>query len=170
MEKGLKGRSGNLYWPGGLAQNDMLLRRLILVFGLVGFLVSTYLVYIKINPSSLLCTGVGDCQAVNTSTYSEIRGIPIALLGAFAYAAIMGSLLLEKYSSVVHEWGPVFVFGLAFAGTLYSGYLTYVEVAVLQKICPYCVTSAVAITAILIASGLRLQRSLSATTQDQGVP
>jgi uncharacterized membrane protein len=140
--------------------SDVLLRRLILAFGLLGLVVSLYLVYIKINPSSLFCTGVGDCEAVNTSVYSEIRGVPIAVFGALAYAAILAVLVLENRSALFREWGPVFGFGLAFAGTLYSGYLTYIEVAILQKICPYCVTSAVAITAICILSGWRLQRTL----------
>jgi uncharacterized membrane protein len=139
---------------------DVLFRRLILLFGLVGLAVSLYLTYIKVNPASLLCTGVGDCEAVNSSAYSEIRGIPIALLGALAYAAILGTLLLEKRSPFLSEWGPVVIFGMAFAGTLYSAYLTYIEIAVLEKICPYCVTSAVAITAICVLSGVRLKRTL----------
>jgi len=160
MEQGLKQRAGKLSWIGDQGQDDKVHRRLILVFGLVGLFVSAYLTYIKINPSSLLCTGVGDCEAVNTSAYSEIRGIPIALFGTLAYAAILVSLLLENSSQFFKEWGPVVVFGLALAGTLYSAYLTYIELAVLQKICPYCVTSALAITAICFTSFIRLRRSL----------
>ncbi len=52
------------------------------------------------------------------------------------------------------------VFGLSLAGTLYSAYLTYIEVAVIHQICPYCVTSAVVITLICILSGIRLNWAL----------
>ncbi len=132
------------------------LRRFSLILAALGLVDSLYLVYIKIVPSSPMCFGVGDCEAVNTSIYSTIHGIPIALFGALAYAAMLGALLLEPRTDFFAEWGPMIVFGLAFAGTLYSIYLTYIEVAVLHKICPYCVTSAVVITMICVLSGFRL--------------
>ena len=138
--------------------SDQNLRRAALVLSILGLVVSLYLIYIKFNPSSTLCVGVGDCEAVNNSIYSEVRGIPVAVLGALAYAGLLALLLLEPRWDLVETWGPVAVFGLALAGTLYSAYLTYIEVAVIHKICPYCVTSAVVITLILIAASIRLRR------------
>ncbi len=134
------------------------LRRAILILATIGLIDALYLVWIKIVPSTAMCFGVGDCEAVNTSIYSTIHGIPIALFGALAYAAVLGSVLLEPRMAFFNEWGPLVEFGLAFAGTLYSIYLTYIEVAVLHKICPYCVTSAIVITLIGILSGIRLRR------------
>lgn len=133
------------------------LRRFSLILAAIGLVDSLYLVWIKIVPSTPMCFGVGDCEAVNTSVYSTIQGIPIALFGALAYAAILGAILLEPRMTFFSEWGPLIAFGLAFAGTLYSIYLTYIEVAVLHKICPYCVTSAIAITLICILSAFRLK-------------
>lgn len=133
------------------------LRRFALILSLFGLCVALYLVWIKIYPSSPFCLGVGDCEAVNTSIYSEIRGIPIAIFGALAYATLLVLLLLETRISFLNEWGPLLEFGLAFAGTLYSAYLTYIEIAVLKKICPYCVLSAIAITSIWILSSIRLR-------------
>lgn len=138
--------------------SDQNLRRAALVLSILGLVVSLYLIYIKFNPSSTLCVGVGDCEAVNNSIYSEVRGIPVAVLGALAYAGLLALLLLEPRWELAEMWGPIAVFGLALAGTLYSAYLTYIEVAVIHKICPYCVTSAVVITLILIAASIRLRR------------
>ncbi len=49
------------------------------------------------------------------------------------------------------------VFGVSLIGTLYSAYLSYLEVAVLKAICPYCVASAIAVTAVLVLCVLRLR-------------
>lgn len=136
--------------PGGA------LRRYSLILAAIGLVDSLYLVWIKIVPSAPMCFGVGDCEAVNSSVYSTVYGIPIAVFGALAYAAILGAILLEPRVDLFAEWGPLIAFGLAFAGTLYSMYLTYIEVAVLHKICPYCVTSAIAITLVCILSGIRV--------------
>lgn len=148
--------------PGGsmFQKGDQRLRLAGLVLACIGLLVALYLVYIKFNPASTLCVGAGDCEAVNTSIYSVVLGIPVAAFGAAAYAALLILLLLEPRWSLAQEWGPLAVFGIAFAGTLYSAYLTYIEVAVIHKICPYCVTSAVVMTLILIVSAIRLRRYL----------
>lgn len=128
-----------------------------MIFALVGLIVSLYLTYIKIYPSAPFCFGVGDCEAVNTSIYSTIHGIPIALFGVLAYITLLVCLLFEPRWLLANAWGPLAEFGLSLAGTLYSAYLTYIEVAVLFKICPYCVTSAVMMTLIFIISVMRLR-------------
>jgi uncharacterized membrane protein len=138
--------------------SDTLLRRLALIFSVVGLLVALYLVFIKFFPTSSLCVGAGGCEAVNTSIYSEIAGIPIAALGALAYAFILALLLLETRVRLVEEWGPLVVFGVTLAGTLYSAYLTYIEVAVLHAICPYCVTSAVVMVLLFAVASIRLRK------------
>lgn len=139
---------------------DENMRRAIIALAVLGVVVAVYLVYIKYNPTSAFCLAAGGCEAVNTSRYSEIAGIPIALIGALAYLAILALALLEPRVGLVKEWGPVAEFGLALTGTLYSAYLTYVELAIIHQVCPYCVTSAVLITLILAASAVRLKRFL----------
>jgi uncharacterized membrane protein len=141
-------------------QRDTLLRRLGIALSILGLLVALYLVYIKFNPASTFCAGVGDCEAVNTSIYSEINGIPIAALGALAYAFILGVFLLENRFDFLEQWGPMIIFGASLAGVLYSAYLTYLELAVIHKICPYCMTSAGVMTIIFIFSSIRLRKYL----------
>ncbi len=139
------------------------LRLVVIGLSILGVIVASYLVYVKFSPGALICSGVGGCEAVNTSVYSTLFGIPVAAFGALTYAAILILLLLEPRMALVSEWGVVAEFGLALIGTLYSAYLTYIEVAVLHQICPYCVTSAITITLICILSGIRLARQWNQT-------
>jgi len=139
---------------------DARLRGVSMIFAAVGLVVASYLVYIKINPASLLCVGVGGCETVNASIYSEVMGVPVAVFGALAFALLLAVLLLEPRLAFAGEWGPLIVFGVALAGTLYSAYLTYIELAVIHAICPYCVASAVAMTLIFLLSIARVRRYL----------
>jgi uncharacterized membrane protein len=129
-----------------------------IVFAVLGALDSAYLTWIKVANTRAFCSGVGDCDAVNSSVYSEVFGIPIALLGLGAYLAIAALLVLEERLPLLAEYGPLAVFGLALTGTLYSAYLTYVELFVIYAVCPYCVVSAILITGIFILSIVRLMR------------
>ena len=129
-----------------------------LVLAAVGAADSLYLTWVKLANTQAFCSGVGDCEAVNTSIYSEIRGVPVAILGLAAYAAIALVLALEGRLRLAADYGPLAVFGLALTGTLYSAYLTYVEFFVINAICPYCVVSALVITSLLILAIVRLAR------------
>ena len=131
----------------------------------VGLADSAYLTYIKLANAQASCT-IGDCNAVNSSTYAEIAGIPIALLGLGAYAAIGLLLALEDRAEWLATYSPLGVFFLALTGTLYSAYLTYVELFVIDAVCPYCVVSAVVITSILMLSIWRLARPADRTGAD----
>jgi uncharacterized membrane protein len=134
------------------------LRPATIALAVLGVLVSAYLTWTKVFGVNALCTAAGDCEAVNNSVYSEINGFPVAGLGLGAYVLITLLLGLENRWRVLQDYGPLAVFGLALTGTLYSAYLTYVELFVIRAVCPYCVISAVIITAILVLSSVRLAR------------
>jgi uncharacterized membrane protein len=116
-----------------------------------GLLVSLYLLTVHWGWWQAVCLGVGDCEAVNTSIYSELLGIPVALLGAFSYAAII-LLNVGLWSGRLDELAARAQFFLVMLGVLFSAYLTYVELFVLHTVCPWCVISAVLISAILLLS------------------
>ena len=129
-----------------------------LVLALVGVVDASYLTWIKLAHLQALCTSAGGCETVNTSAYSEIHGIPIALIGLTAYLALAALFAFENRTPLLQDYAPLAIFGLALTGTLYSAYLTYVELFVLHAVCPYCVTSALLITGIFILSVVRLAR------------
>lgn len=129
-----------------------------LIAAIIGALDSAYLTWVKLSHNETLCApGLGDCFTVNTSTYSEIYGIPIALFGLGAYLLIIAILLLESRSTFLQENGSMALFGISLIGVLYSAYLTYLEANVIHAWCPYCVLSAIMILIVFIVSVLRLK-------------
>jgi uncharacterized membrane protein len=132
-------------------------RTLLIIGSIVGLIDSLYLTWEKLSGNPALCIqGLGDCYSVNTSVYSEIFGIPVAIFGAVAYLLILVSLLLETRYTFFEENSPLIVFAITLIGTLFSAYLTYIELGVLRKICPFCVVSAITMLVLLVFSVIRL--------------
>jgi uncharacterized membrane protein len=134
------------------------LRKISIVLSAIGLVDSCYLAWIKLANQEIMCADVGGCDVVNSSRYSEIGGIPIALIGAVAYLVILLLLLMDNRSDFLQENSALYVFGLSLVGTLYSVYLTYLEVEVINAVCPYCVLSAVMMLFIFILSIFRLRQ------------
>lgn len=139
-------------------QSSLKLRILSAICSIIGLLDSIYLSWIKLANLESMCAGIGGCDVVNTSQYSEIRGVPIALIGAGGFLLILFLLLIESRSGFLQENAGIYVFGLSLIGTIYSGYLTYLEIAVIKEICPFCVLSALAMFAIFVLSIFRLRQ------------
>ena len=126
-----------------------------LAAGIAGVVDSVYLTWIKLTGSYATCGPIGNCEAVNSSRYAEIAGIPIALIGILGYLAIIAVVVLEPRLPDQKEGLLLAFFGFTLTGTIYSAYLTYVELVVLNAICPYCVISAVL---MLILFGISISR------------
>ena len=141
--------------------SDKILRSIAFVTTVVGFLDSIYLSYIKLTHTEAFCAGIGECDIVNTSPYSEIAGIPMALLGAGAYVALVILLIVERRRGFWKNNSLLIFFGITLIGLLYSAYLTYIEVAVINAICPFCVLSALAMLVLFVVSILRLRQQLT---------
>ena len=133
------------------------LKKIVGITATVGLIDSIYLVFVKYAHNEALCIpGVGDCWSVNNSPYSEIFGIPIAFIGALVYLVILLLVLNENKFDILRKNGPYILFGITITGFIYSIYLTYLEIAVIKAICPFCVISALAMTVLLVTSVIRL--------------
>jgi len=131
-----------------------------IIFALVGLADSLYLTWIKLSHNEALCIkGVGDCWSVNISPYASWNGIPIAIFGAAAYLAFLIVIIYEEKNTWFRKINDYLLFALTLAGILYSSYLTYLEIAVIKAICPYCVLSAIVMLALFVLSVIRLVRT-----------
>ena len=137
---------------------DKWLHRILLALAVLGLAVSIYMTVYKLTSNDNMCLGSGDCHTVNSSRYSEVYGIPVAVIGAGGYLAILALLLLEQRVPFLQRNASMILFGLALTGFLFTLYLIYVEIALIHALCPFCITSQVVMTAIFILSILRLMR------------
>lgn len=115
---------------------------------IAGILVSGYLTYAHVDERALAC-GIGDCATVQASAYSTVAGIPVAVLGLVAYAALGVMAVARLIRPSLGSSIEIPFWGGTLAGTIYSGYLTHVELFILDAICQWCVVSAVIMTALL---------------------
>ena len=136
-----------------------MLRKALIFLAALGILDTLYLTWIKLSAKGVCIIG-GGCEIVNTSQYSSIFGIPIAILGLGAYIAMLVILLMEPRNSFFEFNGPMLVLGFSLAGVLYSAYLTYLEIYVIYAICEFCLLSAIILVVMLILSLMRMRTSL----------
>ncbi|MBI3739577.1 MAG: hypothetical protein HY258_11070, partial [Chloroflexi bacterium] len=69
------------------------LYRISIALAILGVLVSAYMTVYKLTENNNMCLGSGDCATVNASVYSEVSGIPVAVIGVGGYLTILVLLL-----------------------------------------------------------------------------
>jgi uncharacterized membrane protein len=119
------------------------------VVAAVGLGVAGYLTAVHYGGGSPACAIAHGCATVQQSEYASLAGVPVALLGAVGYAAILVGLLVDT------EQARLATAFLALAGAGFSAWLTYVEVFTLEAICIWCVVSAVCMTILAALSTVR---------------
>ena len=118
-----------------------------------GLLVSAYLTWAHFADLAPVCGfGGHGCQAVQSSRYATILSVPVAVMGLAGYAGLLLAALLKG------EIGAYLGLLVALVGTLFSAYLTYLEIFVIGAICQWCVASAAIMAFALPCATLRLAR------------
>jgi uncharacterized membrane protein len=117
---------------------------------LVGVALASYLLYVRWTGTALAC-GTGGCETVQASSYSKLLGIPVALLGLLAYLTILATSLVR--SDLARAAGA----SVALAGVGFAAYLLYVQLAVIDAVCEWCLASDVLMTAVAALALIRLR-------------
>lgn len=137
---------------------DKWLYRASIALAAVGLLVSIYMTIYNVTANDAMCLGSGDCSAVNASRYSKVYGIPVASIGVAGYFAILLVHWYERRDAFFKSNAPLLSFGMTLTGFVFTLYLIYVEFAILDALCPFCLVSQVAMTALFVISIARLVR------------
>jgi uncharacterized membrane protein len=129
------------------------LRITMTVLATIGLGVASYLTYIHYSGSPPACTAGDSCLKVQTSAYSKLAGIPVALMGLIGYVAILASLLAPE-----SERTRFATLAFTIAGFGFSAYLTYRELFTIHAICEWCASSAVIMTILMLLAVWRFLR------------
>jgi uncharacterized membrane protein len=124
-----------------------------IVLAVVGLAVASYLTYVHYAGIKPACTAGGSCAKVQTSIYSHLLGVPVALMGLIGYIAILALLLAPEGETTRFALVAVTVVGFGF-----SAYLTYRELFSIHAICEWCVSSAVILTLLVCLAVWRFLR------------
>ena len=128
-------------------------RQAIALLALIGFFIASYLWLHKIGAIGVLKCGSGACEAVQTSPWAVLFGVPVALYGVVGYAVLFLVALVGAQPAFARRRAPtVLLAALASGGLIFTLYLTYLELAVIHALCRWCVGSAVVITVIWVVS------------------
>jgi uncharacterized membrane protein len=129
----------------------MTLRRAIAALALAGLGVAGYLTYAHYAHVAPVCA-TGGCETVQRSSYAELAGVPVALLGLVGYALLLGSSALRGANTALAAAG------VAISGAAFSGYLLWAQLGPIGAVCQWCLGSDVlmaSLVALCVARALR---------------
>lgn len=132
--------------------SDRALRLTVAGVALAGIGVAGYLTWAHYGDATVVCVRGGGCETVQRSSYSEIAGIPVALLGLLAYTTV---LALVAWDSPIARLSAATI---ALVGVVFAVYLLAVQLFVIDAICVWCVANDVLIApALAVTTALRLR-------------
>ena len=132
---------------------DRRLRLAAIALAVIGLGIASYLTYIHYEGINPACGLGANCIKVQTSEWSKLAGVPVAVLGLIGYAVILVALFIPG------ETGLMVSALVAITGFGFSAYLTYRELFSIHAICEWCVASAVIMTLLAIVTTTRLLRA-----------
>ncbi len=137
------------------------LRIISLLLVAAGLLVSGYLSYTKLTQTAVVCVegAAFNCDVVSNSIYSRVLGIEIAYLGFLTYLVLGALLLLQNRVAFLRDYGIALLFGITLFAFLFSMWLVYAQIALLQALCPWCLAHETIMTALFIITAARLWRT-----------
>ncbi len=123
---------------------------LVVVLSLIGFTDAMYLSAVHYLDGAPGCGEQGGCDEVASSEYSVMFGFPIALFGLLFYLTVFALSLywFDKRNPAVPQW-ILYIVSPAF---LFSMWLVYLMLFVIQAICWWCVLSASTTTIIFLST------------------
>lgn len=117
----------------------------------LGMGVAAYLSYVETQAVEAICGPVGDCNAVQQSPYAKLFGLlPVGVFGLLGYLGLLATWLIRRSLPAFEKPAALAFWGMALFGVVFSIYLTWLEIFVIQAICLWCLTSAILMMLLLL--------------------
>lgn len=122
----------------------------LLVVALIGFVDASYLTIEHFQGRIPPCSITGGCEQVLTSSYSQIFGIPVSLMGAVFYLLVLVGAFsyLESKNTTFLKWTLI----LTIPALFFSLWFVYIQVFVLYSYCIYCLGSFLTSTILFVTA------------------
>ncbi|KPP95316.1 MAG: putative membrane protein [Bacteroidetes bacterium HLUCCA01] len=125
------------------------------LLALLGFADAFYLSLMHYQGSDVGCSVITGCDAVLSSEYAYLLGIPLAYLGVLYYLSVLFSAVLyyQTDNRLFLKASTLIVGG----GFIFTLWLIYLQAVVINAFCQFCLISALLTTlmAVLLTLGLR---------------
>ncbi len=132
---------------------------LLIAAAAIGLGVSLLLAIEYATPDPKFCGEGGGCEAIRFSDYSHIGPIPVPLFGIAFFASML----------VAYVRARQYLLSLAAVGALASAWFIYVQAALVQAVCPYCVAADSAAIVAFVAAVLLHRQSPAVATGRTGM-
>ncbi len=135
----------------------------ILISAIGGLAIVSYLVFVESTGGPVACGPSGGCDTVQHSKFSILFGVlPVGVLGLLGYVGILASWLAWQFGpQALRKTAVLALWGMCIFGVLFSIYLTSLEPFVIGATCMWCISSAVMLMLLLLASTPSAQQALS---------
>ncbi|HEX6133249.1 MAG TPA: vitamin K epoxide reductase family protein [Longimicrobiales bacterium] len=129
------------------------------LLALIGVLVSAYMAAYTFGMVGSIVCGTGGCETVQNSPWAVFLGVPVPIIGLVGYGALLAAALLGLQPRFEDDRRVALVLiAGAVIGLVFTGYLTYLEAAVIHAWCRWCIVSAVLATLIFVFTLPELRR------------
>ena len=133
-------------------------RMLVAMLALFGALVSLYLTLFKLGVIGELSCTVGSCNTVQLSKWATFLGLPVAAWGLGFYLATLAVAIAGTSDRLADDRRiSLALVAMSAWGVLFSGWLTYIELFVIDAVCMWCVISAIIVAIIFVIALLDLR-------------
>jgi uncharacterized membrane protein len=126
-------------------------RMLMALVSLVGIFVAAYLTLYKLGKIGTLACGTGACETVQLSKWGDFLGVPVAAWGVGFYVLVFALALAGLQGRFAESRGLALALVLFTGwGVVFTGWLTYLELFVIDAICRWCVGSAALVVVLFV--------------------
>ena len=125
----------------------------LIILGLVGFIISYYILYKKKRNEKLVCIIGENCDKVIRSKYANTFGFDNTMAGMGYYGLVAVTGIAEFIMPDLFFLKQVILSKIIISGAaaLFSIYLIFIQAFVLKEWCEYCLaTSAISIAVFLV--------------------